>query len=142
MVPTTRPCDACGTPTDEPRAGLCPKCHRLEPSGVIPAHGACASCHERRRILLRWTRLPSALVVTCFNCGHVADFAEPRVQDIPSLRALLQRDRRGAAPTGAGVGARAGKVAAADRRGAGAKVDGAVGRRKRIRRTPDRRPEG
>ena len=89
-----RSCDACGTPTTRPRGGLCPACFLRRPPDEVPLRGACASCHERRRMLLRWTRLPTGLVLTCHNCGHVADHARPRVRDVPMLRDLLTRERR------------------------------------------------
>jgi hypothetical protein len=96
-------------------------CWAIEPEGTIPVLGACASCGERRRILLRWARLRVGRVLTCWNCGHVADQAKPRPLDVPALRALLTRDRR-----------------ASDRRNKTMTTDGASGRRRRIRRAPDR----
>ena len=118
----TRPCDACKRPTPSPRQGLCKTCYSDEPKDRIPLHGACASCAERRYILLRWTALATGRVLTCYNCGHVADVTSPKLADVPALKAQLARERRGL-----------------DRRRTGGPVvDGAGGRRKRVRRLPDR----
>ncbi|MSP61046.1 MAG: hypothetical protein EXR72_12020 [Myxococcales bacterium] len=116
-----RSCDGCGRPTDEPRRGLCSACYIREPSDAIPIHGACASCGERRRMILRWARLAVGRVLTCYNCGHVADNARPKVQDVPALRDLMTRDRR-----------------TDDRRKGLIRLDGEDGRRGTVRRAPDR----
>ena len=123
-MPQSRPCDACGAPTKEPRRGLCPACVAVEPDETLPVHGACASCGERRKILLRWTRLAAGRVLTCHNCGHVADVTRPLLADVEALRQRLAREQR----------------SRRDRRQPGSPLldPPGQGRRRRIRRVPDR----
>ena len=60
----------------------------------MPDGAACAICHERRRIVLRWTRVGGTRAVTCQNCGFIADKARPRPRSLEELAALLKRERR------------------------------------------------
>jgi hypothetical protein len=45
-------------------------------------------------MVLRWTRLGEERVVTCQNCGFVADKARPRLASLSQLRERLWRERR------------------------------------------------
>jgi hypothetical protein len=45
-------------------------------------------------MVLRWTRIGESRVVTCQNCGFVADRARPRPESLEELKARLERDRR------------------------------------------------
>lgn len=45
-------------------------------------------------MVLRWTRLGEDRVVTCQNCGFIADKARPRLATIEELRERLRRERR------------------------------------------------
>lgn len=44
--------------------------------------------------MLRWTRLQREKIVTCQNCGFIADRARPRLEDLDALKARLERERR------------------------------------------------
>jgi NMD protein affecting ribosome stability and mRNA decay len=77
------------------RRGLCRACYLREWRGTaLPDGAACAICDERRRIVLRWTRLADRRVVTCQNCGFVADKARPRPRTVDELRERMLRERR------------------------------------------------
>jgi hypothetical protein len=43
---------------------------------------------------LRWTRVGAGRVVTCQNCGFLADRARPQPRDLDELKARLTRERR------------------------------------------------
>jgi len=43
---------------------------------------------------LRWTRLQAGKVVTCQNCGFLADRMRPRPASLDELKARLERERR------------------------------------------------
>jgi hypothetical protein len=43
---------------------------------------------------LRWTRIGETRVVTCQNCGFVADRARPKPRDLDDLKQRLERERR------------------------------------------------
>ncbi len=45
-------------------------------------------------MVLRWTQLGDDRVVTCQNCGFLADKARPRVTTREELVARLERERR------------------------------------------------
>jgi hypothetical protein len=77
------------------RRGLCRACYLREWRGTaLPDGAACMICKERRRIVLRWTKLGSARIVTCQNCGFVADKARPRPRTVEELRERMLRERR------------------------------------------------
>jgi hypothetical protein len=77
------------------RRGLCRACYlRAWRGAELPDAAACVTCRERRRIVLRWTRLQSGRVVTCQNCGFLADRMRPRPSSADELRARLERERR------------------------------------------------
>ncbi len=84
--------DACGVGL---RRGMCRACYLRHWRGTaLPDGAACAICRERRRIVLRWTRVGGARAVTCQNCGFIADKARPRPRTLAELEALLKRERR------------------------------------------------
>ena len=77
------------------RRGMCRACYLRHWRGTaLPEGASCVSCKERRRLVLRWTRLGSSRVVTCQNCGFIADKARPRARTLDELRVLLTRERR------------------------------------------------
>jgi hypothetical protein len=77
------------------RRGMCRACYLRHWRGTaLPEGAACVACQERRRIVLRWTRVGAERVVTCQNCGFVADKARPRPRTIAELKLVLQRERR------------------------------------------------
>jgi hypothetical protein len=79
------------------RRGMCRACYLRHWRGTaLPDGAACVICQERRRIVLRWTKVGAKRVVTCQNCGFVADKARPRPASAAELVALLNRERRGA----------------------------------------------
>jgi len=45
-------------------------------------------------MVLRWTKVGQVRVITCQNCGFIADRARPRPQDLEELKARLERERR------------------------------------------------
>ena len=80
------------------RRGMCRACYLRHWRGTaLPDHAACVICRERRRIVLRWTRVGTTAggrAVTCQNCGFIADKARPRPRSLDELRRLLERERR------------------------------------------------
>jgi hypothetical protein len=77
------------------RRGMCRACYLRHWRGTsLPEHACCIGCKERRRIVLRWTRIGTARVVTCQNCGFVADKARPRPRSVDELKRFLVRERR------------------------------------------------
>jgi len=77
------------------RRGMCRACYLRHWRGTaLPEKAACACCQEKRRIVLRWTRVGTKRVVTCQNCGFVADKARPRPGSLDELKALMARERR------------------------------------------------
>jgi hypothetical protein len=77
------------------RRGMCRACYLRHWRGTsLPDGASCAVCHERRRIVLRWTRLGGTRAVTCQNCGFVADKARPRARTLDELKRLMERERR------------------------------------------------
>ncbi len=74
---------------------MCRACYLRQWRGTaLPERAACVICHERRRIVLRWTQVGAARAVTCQNCGFIADKARPRPRSLEELRELLRRERR------------------------------------------------
>ena len=77
------------------RRGMCRACYLRHWRGTaLPDDAACMICHERRRIVLRWTRVGGTRAVTCQNCGFIADKARPRPRSLDELAELLRRERR------------------------------------------------
>lgn len=77
------------------RRGLCRACYLRQWRGTaLPAAAACVICKERRRIVLRWTKVGSARIVTCQNCGFVADKTRPRPRSVEELQERMLRERR------------------------------------------------
>ncbi len=82
------------------RRGMCRACYLRHWRGTaLPESAACIGCKERRRLVLRWTRLGTVKgddgrVVTCQNCGFIADKARPKPRTVQELRHLLTRERR------------------------------------------------
>lgn len=77
------------------RRGMCRACYLRHWRGTtLPDGAACVCCRERRRMVLRWTRLGPGRVITCQNCGFIVDKARPRPRTLEEVRALLTRDRR------------------------------------------------
>jgi hypothetical protein len=74
---------------------MCRACYLRHWRGTaLPDGAACVGCKERRRMVLRWTRLGGARVVTCQNCGFIADKARPRPRTVEELGSILLRERR------------------------------------------------
>jgi hypothetical protein len=74
---------------------LCRACYLRAWRGTdLPEHAVCAICAEKRHIVLRWTRLAAEKIVTCQNCGFIADKSRPRLENVDALRARLERERR------------------------------------------------
>jgi hypothetical protein len=77
---------------------MCRACYLRHWRGTaLPESAACLGCKERRRMVLRWTRLgPTDVgrVVTCQNCGFIADKARPRPRTVEELQRILERERR------------------------------------------------
>ena len=79
------------------RRGLCRACYlRAWRGAELPDGAVCVICRERRRIVLRWTRLGDSKVVTCQNCGFLADRMRPRATTEAELLSRLTRERRDA----------------------------------------------
>ena len=77
------------------RRGMCRACYLRHWRGTsLPEAASCVICHERRRIVLRWTKMGATRAITCQNCGFVADKARPRPRSLDELRRLLERERR------------------------------------------------
>jgi hypothetical protein len=90
-----RECTRCHTPGEGLRRGLCRACYLRAWRGTeLPAGATCATCDEQRHAVLRWTRLATTRVVTCQNCGFIADRARPQPRDLDELRLRLARERR------------------------------------------------
>jgi hypothetical protein len=88
-------CRTCRAPAQSLRRGLCRACYLRAWRGTeLPSGARCATCSERRRMVLRWTRVGPERVVTCQNCGFIADRARPRPASLDALEALLRRERR------------------------------------------------
>lgn len=45
-------------------------------------------------MVLRWTRLGTGKVVTCQNCGFIADRMRPKPRSLDELRERIARERR------------------------------------------------
>ena len=80
---------------------MCRACYLRHWRGTaLPELATCLGCKERRRVVLRWTRLGPAdrpgggRVVTCQNCGFIADKARPRPRSVEELQRILERERR------------------------------------------------
>ena len=77
------------------RRGLCRACYLRAWRGTeLPPAAACGFCPEKRRMVLRWTQLGTVRVVTCQNCGFIADRMRPRPRTLDDLKARLARERR------------------------------------------------
>jgi len=74
---------------------MCRACYLRAWRGTeLPKDAQCCACTEQRRMILRWTQLGDDRVVTCQNCGFLADKARPRVTTRNELIARLERERR------------------------------------------------
>jgi hypothetical protein len=95
-------CQVCRKPADSLgvglRRGMCRACYLRHWRGTaLPESAACLGCKERRRMVLRWTKLgptEAGRVVTCQNCGFIADKARPRPRTVEELQRILERERR------------------------------------------------
>ncbi len=77
------------------RRGMCRACYLRAWRGTeLPTDAKCCSCDEQRRVVLRWTQLGDGRVVTCQNCGFLADKTRPRVKNQRELVERLERERR------------------------------------------------
>lgn len=77
------------------RRGMCRACYLRAWRGTeLPADAKCCACSEQRRVVLRWTQLGASRVVTCQNCGFLADKTRPRVTTERELVDRLERERR------------------------------------------------
>ena len=77
------------------RRGMCRACYLRAWRGTeLPADASCCACSEQRRVVLRWTQLGGERLVTCQNCGFLADKTRPRVATREELVARLERERR------------------------------------------------
>jgi hypothetical protein len=93
--PRCRTCNKPASNRSSLRRGLCRACYLRAWRGTqLPAHAGCAFCRERRREVLRWTRIGATRHVTCQNCGFLADRMRPRPRTVEELKARLLRDRR------------------------------------------------
>lgn len=45
-------------------------------------------------MVLRWTKVGTARIVTCQNCGFIADRARPRPRTVDELKDFIARERR------------------------------------------------
>jgi hypothetical protein len=95
-VMETPRCRTChGAASSGLRRGLCRACYLRAWRGTeLPAGAACALCPEKRRVVLRWTRVGSAKLVTCQNCGFITDRLRPRPRTLDDLKERLARERR------------------------------------------------
>jgi hypothetical protein len=74
---------------------MCRACYlRAWRGTALPEGARCALCPEQRRMVLRWTKVGQVRVITCQNCGFIADRARPRPTDLDELKARLERERR------------------------------------------------
>ncbi len=88
-------CSECRSTSSPLRRGLCRACYlRAWRGTALPRGARCVACSERRKLVLRWTRLGESRVVTCQNCGFLADRARPRPRTIEALQERLARERR------------------------------------------------
>lgn len=77
------------------RRGMCRACYLRHWRGTqLPDGAGCATCAEKRRMVLRWTRLGTAKIITCQNCGFIADRMRPRPRALDELKERLARERR------------------------------------------------
>ncbi|MEO6953295.1 MAG: hypothetical protein ABI321_15960 [Polyangia bacterium] len=77
------------------RRGMCRACYLRAWRGTeLPADASCCACSEQRRVVLRWTQLGGDRLVTCQNCGFLADKTRPRVTTREELVLRLERERR------------------------------------------------
>ena len=85
------------------RRGLCRACYLRAWRGTeLPVGAHCTFCPEQRHLVLRWTKVHTGAgvdgkterVVTCQNCGFLADRIRPRPTTLIELRAVLRRERR------------------------------------------------
>jgi hypothetical protein len=77
------------------RRGLCRACYLRAWRGTeLPSAAACGLCSEKRRVVLRWTKLGAGKLVTCQNCGFIADRMRPRPRTLDDLKEQLARERR------------------------------------------------
>ena len=77
------------------RRGMCRACYLRAWRGTeLPADASCCACSEQRRVVLRWTQLGGERLVTCQNCGFLADKTRPRVTTREELVLRLERERR------------------------------------------------
>jgi hypothetical protein len=90
-----RGCSLCRSTASPLRRGLCRACYlRAWRGTALPTRAGCATCPERRRVVMRWTRLGSERAVTCQNCGFLADRMRPRARSLDELKERLLRERR------------------------------------------------
>jgi hypothetical protein len=74
---------------------MCRACYLRAWRGTeLPTDAKCVACDEQRRVVLRWTQLGRERVITCQNCGFLADKTRPRVGDTNELLGRLERERR------------------------------------------------
>jgi hypothetical protein len=74
---------------------MCRACYLRAWRGTeLPDGATCATCDERRHMVLRWTRLAGEKIVTCQNCGFLADRLRPRAASLDELKLRMQRERR------------------------------------------------
>jgi hypothetical protein len=91
-----RLCCVCRRPRSGLRRGLCRACYlRAWRGTALPEGAECAACPERRRAVLRWTQLGDERLITCHNCGFLADKMRPHPRTQEELRLRLGRERRG-----------------------------------------------
>ena len=74
---------------------MCRACYLRAWRGTeLPEGAGCATCPEKRRMVLRWTQVGLERVITCQNCGFIADRARPRPASLDDLKTRLERERR------------------------------------------------
>jgi hypothetical protein len=77
------------------RKGLCRACYlRAWRGAELPQKAHCALCPEKRRMVLRWTRVGAGKLVTCQNCGFISDRLRPKPRTLEDLKDCIARERR------------------------------------------------
>jgi hypothetical protein len=82
-------CEVCGSPTTEPRRGLCLRCYRRKQRGSPALGGSCQVCGLTDRRVLRAVRRDSGIFCLCHNCGWIAERYCDEVAPLVEIRALV-----------------------------------------------------
>lgn len=80
------PCSVCVVAIAT-RKGLCRACYLRKWRGAaLPPNPRCVVCGEKRRIVLRWCKIGRSRIVTCQNCGFIADKMRPRAKSAEQVK--------------------------------------------------------